>query len=138
MVAWEKIKKNLLFIYLSILACTLPYLVLARFDYEFPTILGGMIGLLVSVFLAKKQIGLEKTTGPDSAPVQNTHLIKAMFPLWGSILVLLATRIKQLGIKELLTSTAHNIDISLGSIGTFSINPSLGQPVISGFIVTAA
>ncbi len=55
-VSWQKIRKNLLFIYLSILGCTLPYLVLARFDYEFPSLLGGLAGLLVSVFLAKNRL----------------------------------------------------------------------------------
>lgn len=124
-VPWQKIRKNLGFIYLSILACTIPYLILARFDFEFPSILGGMIGLLISVFLAKKQIGLEKTDASESAPVRNTHLVKAMFPLWGSILVLLVTRIQQLGIKALLTSAERSVDIPLGSIGTLSINPSL-------------
>jgi lactate permease len=124
-VSWDKIRKNLLFIYLSILSCTIPYLILARFDFEFPAILGGMMGLLVSVFLAKKQVGLEKTTVSDAPLVQKTHLMKAMFPLWGSILVLLITRIQQLGIKGLLTSAEHSIDIPLGPIGTFSINPSL-------------
>lgn len=124
-VSWQEIRKNLLFIYLAVFSCTVPYLILARFDFEFPALLGGMIGLLISVFLAKMQVGLEKTEATDSAPVRNKHLIKAMFPLWGSILVLILTRIQQLGIKGLLKSAEHAVDIPLGSIGTLSISPSL-------------
>ena len=58
---WAEIRKNIGFIYLSILACTIPYLLLAQVNYEFPSLVGGGIGLLLSVFLANKGVGLAKT-----------------------------------------------------------------------------
>ena len=53
-VSWDEIKKSIGYIYLSILSCTLPYLLFASFDYEFPSIVGGLVGLIVSVVLASK------------------------------------------------------------------------------------
>lgn len=39
LVSWQQIKQNLVFIYISILACTIPYL-LAQVNYEFPALVG--------------------------------------------------------------------------------------------------
>src|SRR5499425_753567 len=44
-VPWAEIRKNLLFIYLSISSCILPMLFLSRFNYEFPSLIGGAVGL---------------------------------------------------------------------------------------------
>src|SRR5215831_5068024 len=57
-VGWSEIRRNLFYIYLSILSCVLPSLILSRFNYEFPSLIGGAIGLFLSAFLAKGQIGL--------------------------------------------------------------------------------
>jgi lactate permease len=125
-VSWQQIRRNLLFIYLSILSCVIPYILLARYDYEFPSILGGMIGLFATVFLAHKQIGLEKMeqNAKEAVPVTSGHLVKAMFPLWGTVGVLLLTRIPQLGIKGLLIAEKPFWDIPLGSLGTLAVAPS--------------
>src|SRR5262249_16768859 len=58
LVGWAAIRRNLLFIYLSILSCALPSLFLSRFNYEFPSLLGGAVGLCLSVLLAKRHVGL--------------------------------------------------------------------------------
>ena len=50
----KTIRANLGFIYLSILACVLPYLALAFVNYEFPSLLGGLIGTVTSVLLARQ------------------------------------------------------------------------------------
>jgi lactate permease len=123
-VNWKAIKQNILFVYLSIFACVLPYLFISYFNYEFPTIVGGAIGLVLSIYFAKKQIGLKKA--PPKNPAQRQHkIIKATFPLWGTILLLVITRIPELGIKSLITSTANMAIISLGYLGDFMINPAL-------------
>ncbi|MCE9938449.1 L-lactate permease, partial [Serratia liquefaciens] len=57
-VSWRDIRRNLPFILLSVLSCTLPYLLLAQVNYEFPALVGGAIGLAVSVLLARAGIGL--------------------------------------------------------------------------------
>src|SRR5215467_10966751 len=61
MVGWVEIRQNLLFIYLSVLSCALPSLFLSRFTYEFPSLIGGAVGLCLSALMAKHQAGLART-----------------------------------------------------------------------------
>ncbi|MBB67313.1 MAG: lactate permease [Rickettsiales bacterium] len=130
------IKKNLLFILLSTCACTLPYLGLSYFGVEFPSLLGGLIGLIITLLLAKYKIGIEavnrptadrspatEQTSPNTVPLKT--LIKAAFPLWGTVLLLVLTRLPELGLKALLQATEPALHISLGFLGTFHISTSL-------------
>lgn len=140
----KSVLKNWLFILLSILLTVGPHLVISRFSYEFPSLIGGAVGLVATILLAKYRIGLSQApvethervgesqlSSPD--PVQVTRgkelntarLIKATFPLWGTVLVLLITRLPQLGIKDWLTSTLPSLNLGMGSLGTISISPSL-------------
>lgn len=139
----KKILKNWLFILLSILATLIPYLILSRFTYEFPSLVGGAVGLIVSVILAKKGIGLSKEEvelqntdkDPNFSSVtyrntatlhpQNSNLLKATFPLWGTILLLVLTRIPQIGLKGLLTLTDPALHLKLGTLGSFNLSPAL-------------
>ena len=125
-VGWQQIRRNLLFVYLSILSCVMPYILLARYDYEFPSILGGMVGLLATVWLAHKKIGLEDVPASkaEKPQVRSKHLVRAMFPLWGTVAVLLITRIPQLGIKALLTAESPTFKVPLGSLGDLTLAPS--------------
>ena len=43
-VSRQDIRRNLPFILLSVLSCTVPYLLLAQVNYEFPALVGGAIG----------------------------------------------------------------------------------------------
>lgn len=127
-VSWREITKNLIFIYLSILSCVIPYVLIASFNYEFPSLVGGMIGLVVSVFFAKRGIGLTAVGAREqqaTAHVESGTLIKALFPIWGTIVILVLTRIQQLGLKGLLNVATPTYDITLGSLGQFSISPAL-------------
>jgi lactate permease len=140
-VKWRSIFKNWGFILISVSATVIPYLIIAKFNYEFPSLIGGAFGLLVSVIAAKKGLGLssEKTilqgvsegeiipaeAAPASAKIRSVDLLKAMFPLWGTILVLIVTRISQLGVKALLTASEPSLSVPMGSLGEFSISPSL-------------
>ena len=100
---WAEIRKNLGFIYLSVLSCTIPYLLLAQVNYEFPSLVGGGIGLLLSVFLANKGVGLAKTESTEAqAQLTTGQVLKALAPLGMLMLILVVTRIQQLGIKGLL------------------------------------
>ncbi len=128
--SFQEVKKNLVFVYLSILSCIVPYVVAARFDYEFPSVVAGSVGLVLSAFLAQKGIGLAKEGAAvkeikEPNGVALPALAKAAFPLWGTVLVLLATRINQLGIKPLLVSKAPMMEVSLGSFGDLSLSKSL-------------
>ncbi|MDO5058732.1 MAG: L-lactate permease [Neisseria sp.] len=114
--SWSDIRKNIVYIYLSVLACTVPYVLLATVNYEFPSLVGGAIGLFISVFLANKGIGLSKN---GEAEQTKEHLpakvvLKALSPLGMLIGILVITRIKQLGIKGLLTDNTPLFNVPLG------------------------
>jgi len=126
--SFKQVRRNIVYVYLSILSCIVPYLLAASIDYEFPSVVAGAIGLVLSVFLAKKGIGLAKEDTEEVEEKRNISLpilVKATFPLWGTVLVLLATRIKQLGIKPLLVGKDALFEMSFGSLGNFAVSKSL-------------
>ncbi|MEM7110337.1 MAG: L-lactate permease [Bacteroidota bacterium] len=129
-VPFKKILDELIFIILSIALTVIPYLIVANYNYEFPALVGGVTGLLGTVLLAKKKIGLKNSPTNDIAKGTGSHvntkqLIKASFPLWGTLLLLILTRVPQLGIKSLLISENNSFSLSLGTLGDFSISSSL-------------
>jgi lactate permease len=131
-VKWKELKRNLVFVCLSIASCVVPYFIIGLFSYEFPSLIGGMIGFGITILLARLGIGLEKRE--DEAPAQSdaavpapggVGLVKALFPLWGTVLVLLVTRIPELGLKALLNSTEGGWHLALGSLGSLHLSKSL-------------
>ncbi len=130
LVGWREIRQNLAFIALAIAASVVPMLLLSFLNGEFPAVAGGLIGLLITVWLARHRIGLmrddesvdEKET--EAAPSPRA-VVKALFPLWATVLVLLVTRIPALGLRDLLTAAVPAWDFSLGGLGSLSISPSL-------------
>ena len=125
---WKTVKKNLVFVYLSVLSCVVPYYLLATVNYEFPALMGGAAGLIMSVLLAKMGVGLEKEVREIPVHRQTVSLpvvMKATFPLWGTVVVLLVTRIPQLGIKALLTDSTSFVTVGLGSLAQLQISRSL-------------
>ncbi|MGV6989407.1 L-lactate permease [Testudinibacter sp. P80/BLE/0925] len=123
---WQEIRKNILFIYLCILACTVPYLLLASVNYEFPSLVGGAVGLLISILLANKGIGLAKGEQHDMQdPVSAATVFKAMLPTMMLIVILIVTRIHQLGIKALLNDATTWFSVSLGHFGQFEVSRAL-------------
>lgn len=125
---WKEVRRNLGFLYLSIAGCVIPFAMLAHVNYEFPSLLGGMIGLLMSIVLARYGIGLSASARDQGTPppsVDNAALVKATFPLWGSVLVLLVSRIPQLGIKGLLTDATPLAAVTLGTFGELSVSRAL-------------
>jgi lactate permease len=124
---WKSIKKNWLFIYMSIVATIIPYLIVASFNYEFPSLLGGFTGLLFTILAAKKGWGLRSEE--ESEYKGKTHstktIVKSLFPLWGTLVVLVFTRVPFLGIKALLNMAEPSISLELGNLGIFSISSSL-------------
>ena len=49
-----QLKQNWLFIVLSTFSCTLPYLMLSQVSVEFPSLVGGFIGLIITLLLSIK------------------------------------------------------------------------------------
>lgn len=124
--SWQSIRKNIVFIYLSIFSCVIPYVIIAKFNYEFPALIGGVIGLLCSVALAKYGIGMEKgTTEKNTQSLPLRSVIKALFPLMMIVFLLLITRIHQLGLNALLTDVTTWFSVSLGKLGDFSVSRAL-------------
>ncbi len=134
-IPFGEIKRNIFFVYLSILSCVIPMLALSFFTIEFPSLIGGLIGLVISVLLAMYKVGLakpeqEKSEADSSktesvAPVSASALIKASFPLWGTVLILVVTRIQQLGLKGILNDPTPIVEAQLGALGHISVSPSL-------------
>ncbi len=101
---------------------TLPFtLVAVVFGYEFPSILGSLFGLAVTVIAAKKGFLVPKTVWgfggeedwddswkssvtPEPAKESNMSLIRAWIPYVVIAALLVITRIPALGIKQLLQS----------------------------------
>lgn len=83
------------------------------------------MGLIVSAGAAYQAIGLAPEPQQNKRVARPQGLVRALFPLWVTILILLVTRIKQLGINGLLKMKKPAWDLELGSIGTFSVSPSL-------------
>lgn len=114
--SWSQIKANLLYIYLTVFACALPMTLLATINYEFPSLLGGAIGFLISIWLAKKQIGLNSVENKKNSVEQVTakELFMATLPLICLVLILVITRVPQLGIKGLMRTDALLLSTDIG------------------------
>ncbi len=124
---WRMVKRNLGFVYLSIFATIIPYYVSAQVNYEFPSVVAGAIGTVASIFFAVKGYGLCKEDGvgaPHSA-IPFGKIFKASFPLWGTVAMLLITRIKPIGINALLKSNAPMFHAGLGSFGDLDVSRAL-------------
>src|SRR5499427_4176015 len=138
---WKVIRRNLIFAELAILASVVPMATVAAFNYEFPSVAGGLVGLLTTIFLARRGIGLAKDEGnapgsvrensqaisqqPEASPLQPGDVLRALVPLLATVGILLLTRIPFLGLRQLLTSEANWVSIPLGPVGEFSLSPSL-------------
>ena len=125
-VDWKEIRQNILFIYISIFACVIPYFLLAQVNYEFPALVGGAIGLLISILVANKGIGLAKVENTlDDKAVSNNQVIKALLPTGLLIAILIVTRLQQLPFKAMMNDTTTWFGVQLGSLGLFEVSHGL-------------
>jgi lactate permease len=128
-VGWAEIRRNGVFIYLSILSCALPSLFLSRFTYEFPSLIGGAVGLCLSVVIAKYQVGLARTRAPGEVevapPRQNRERVLAFAPYLILIAVLVVTRLRFLPLRAWLNAESPALSLNLGSLGIFSVSAAL-------------
>lgn len=124
-VPWSTIRRNLVFIQLSVLASVVPMLLVARFNYEFPAVVGGVIGLPLTILLARLGIGIERSPGESRGPLVSRRVVLAVAPLAATVALLLVTRIPALGLRGWLTATEPHFALPLGALGTFTISPSL-------------
>lgn len=128
-VSWAEIRGNIGFIYLSILASVLPMLALATINYEFPAVVGGLIGLLITILLARLGVGLSQEEQAPAGEASKSFISRAVLlsltPLVATVFILLATRIPFFGLRQLLTSPTPNASQSLGEFGEFTVSPTL-------------
>lgn len=129
-VGWAEIRQNLLYIYLSILSCVLPSLALSRFNYEFPSLIGGAIGLCLSAWMAKHQVGLARTDPVEEAvasdpPSKTRELLRAFAPYLMLIAILVFTRVRFLPFRTWLNAESPGLRLDWGSLGKFSVSAAL-------------
>jgi lactate permease len=135
---WRKVRPRLMFVALVIVATIGPYLLVARWSFEFPSIVGGMTGLLAAVAAARLGFGLPHegmngghvtVRGAQVAAVPaDLGLVRAAAPLIAVVALLALTRIDQLGVRDVLTRAPPNVSVaavSLGSVGEAWISPAL-------------
>lgn len=124
-VSWKEIRKNILFIYISIIACVIPYFGIALFNNEFPALIGGAIGLIISVLVASKNIGisndfepaecnLDTTQKQTYAKASNQEIFKAFLPFMLLIAILVLTRLPNLPFKRMLDNSDLLASFNLG------------------------
>jgi lactate permease len=127
-VRWAEIRQNLLYIYLSILSCVLPSLVLSRFNYEFPSLIGGAVGLCLSVLMAHHRVGLasdasnEVEIGPS---FERGERLRAFAPYLMLIVILIVTRVPFLPVRQWLNAEYPRVTLDCGSLGMFSVSAAL-------------
>ena len=205
---WKVVRENLLFVYASLLACVGPSVGIAFVSYEFPSLIGGIIGCIGTAVLIQYKVGLAEFTGTkghtsDSEAEQTagslhaekeqqqqqnkeegsngdepadleevelgsekngdeanaetsaggeakvdvdeelseaedalgprksfaegylSELMMRTFPIWGVVLLLILTRVEQIGIKEQLTKREPYFSIHFGTWGTFRLSSSV-------------
>jgi lactate permease len=140
-VEWPRIRQNLLYIYLSILSCIVPSVALSRFNYEFPSLIGGAIGLCISAFLAGRGVGLELQLDKPAAaspPLERRGRFQAIMPYLLLIVILVVTRVRFLPFREWLTAEYPRLTFDWGSLGTFSASVALVLRVGSIFGTSSA
>lgn len=92
------------------------YLLIAVvFGYEFPSLLAGLIGLLITIFAAKKKFLVPKTvwkfqeTVEEERSHKHINLFLAWLPYILIAAILIITRLPALGIKDIINTNAKGI-----------------------------
>jgi lactate permease len=101
---------------------------LSRFNYEFPSLAGGAVGLCLSALMAKRQVGLEPNTKKEMeiAPLPEPHeRVRAFAPYLMLIAILVVTRLPFLPFREWLNAESPALTRDLGPLGIFSVSAAL-------------
>jgi lactate permease len=142
LVGWAQIRQNLGYISLSVLSCVLPSLGLSRFNYEFPSLLGGAVGLCLSVLIAKCGVGLacHRANGDGEIGQLSKHhtRVAAFVPYLLLIAVLIVTRVRFLPFRAWLNTESPALKLDLGSLGDFSASVALVLKMDSIFGTSSA
>ncbi|MGF1657534.1 MAG: L-lactate permease [Verrucomicrobiales bacterium] len=130
-IPWRTLWQNLGFIYLSIIASVGPMLAVSAFNYEFPAIVGGCVGMVVTIAAARFGFGLHRESSETMrGPIFTRAVVLALIPLLVTVAILLLTRIPQLGLRALLNAREPHLALGLGPVGEFSISGALVLRVV--------
>jgi len=99
------------------LSFSIPYVLIAAFfGYEFPSLLAGLIGLVITVFFAKRKFLIPKTvwkfdegTIIEEKSHKRMNLLLAWLPYVLIALILVITRVPALGIKDIINTNAKGV-----------------------------
>lgn len=134
---WAQIRRRLAFVLLVVAASVGPYVLAARFTVEFPSIVGGLAGLIGAAVLVKWRVGLPSTAEPSAMPAAATpasgtptaaasmSLARAIMPLAATVVLLAVTRIDALGLKALLNADATAASAPIPGVGEAWVSSAL-------------
>lgn len=134
---WATIRRRLAFVLLVVAASVGPYVLAARFNVEFPSIVGGLAGLISAAVLVKWRVGLPSTDEPSAMPAAATpasgtptaaasmSLARAIMPLAATVVLLAVTRIDALGLKALLNADATAASAPIPGVGEAWVSSAL-------------
>jgi lactate permease len=134
---WAQIRRRLAFVLMVVAASVGPYVLAARYNVEFPSIVGGLAGLVGAAALVKWRVGLRSAIEPSAMPAAagpattSPHaqalmsLARAIMPLTATVLLLAVTRIDALGLKALLNSDAGAASATIPGVGQAWISPTM-------------
>ncbi len=98
------------------LSFAVPYVLIASvFGYEFPSLLAGLIGLVITIFAAKKKFLVPKTvwTFGQEQQMEKSHKHINLFLAWLPYIliaaILIITRLPALGIKDIINTNAKGL-----------------------------
>lgn len=74
-----------------------------------------------------QQEALEDALGPRKVWGQGflKEIVLRTFPVWGVVVLLILTRIEQIGLKQILTDQEPNFEIHFGTFGVFRLSASI-------------
>lgn len=143
---WSQIRPRLGFVMVVIASSVGPYVLASRFTPEFPSIVGGLAGLIGAAACVRWRIGLpaasrshggDQTGAPasvaDASPsgpvlaagARSMSIARAVFPLVATVILLAGTRIDAVGLKSLLNSDAGSVAARIPALGEAWISPAL-------------
>ncbi|WIA22021.1 hypothetical protein OEZ85_004372 [Tetradesmus obliquus] len=115
LVPWREIFRNWLFICLSLLSAIVPTFVVATYSQDFPVVVGGAV--------SSASVPVDELVEVPPLTLKDT-LLRSM-PIWLTVIILLITRVPQMKVKGLVTSTSPSFTVNFGTLGKFSMSSSL-------------
>lgn len=122
---WREVWSRAVPIGVVIAATVGASLITSFFSVEFPTIVGGAVGLGAAFAVGRVFGGDAGATEKDGRGSRGVSAWRAAFPLVATIALLAATRFEPLGLRAALNAETPEATLALGPLGELSISASL-------------